>query len=146
MQDPGSRSVEPAVVLEMEGEEDGEVVVKEEPLTEHDLAGELTGAIKGVAHDLRAARTRRYTYDEWKRFVGLMRFSARCDHEHGSGGCCSAEGVVGWDWIGEDSPLLANITEAEWVLDRLCESLDRYTRRQAMLAVSVVFSLPFPLP
>lgn len=139
VQDPGSRSVEPAVVLEMDGEEDEVVVVQEEPLTEHDLAGELTGAIKGVAHDLRAARPRRYTYDEWKRFVGLMRFSARCSHEHGPpGGCCGAEGVVGWDWIGEDSPLLANITEAEWVLDRLCESLDRYTGRQAMLAVSVV--------
>lgn len=149
VQDPGSRSVEPAVVLEMDDGEDGDggEVVKEEPLTEHDLAGELTGAIKGVAHDLRARSPRRYTYDEWKRFVGLMRFSARCQENHDHGGCCGAEGVVGWDWIGEDSPLLANITEAEWVLDRLCESLDRYTRRQAMLAVSaVVFYCRCPYP
>ncbi len=27
--------------------------------------------------------------------------------------------------------MLADITEAEWVLDRLCESLNRYTRRQS---------------
>jgi hypothetical protein len=39
-------------------------------------------------------------------------------------------GPVEWDWIGEDSPMLADITEGEWVLDRLCESLNRYTRRQ----------------
>ena len=38
---------------------------------------------------------------------------------------------IEWDWIGEGSPMLADITEAEWVLDRLCESLNRYTRRQA---------------
>ncbi|KZF23493.1 voltage-gated potassium channel [Xylona heveae TC161] len=38
-------------------------------------------------------------------------------------------GLVDWDWIGEDSPMLADQTEPEWVLDRLCESLDRYFRR-----------------
>ena len=40
------------------------------------------------------------------------------------------EGIVEWDWIGEDSPMLAEETESEWVLDRLCESLGRYMRRQ----------------
>jgi len=38
---------------------------------------------------------------------------------------------VEWDWIGEDSPMLADVGESEWVLDRLCESLNRYTRKQA---------------
>ena len=40
------------------------------------------------------------------------------------------EGIVDWDWIGEDSPMLAEETESEWVLDRLCESLGRYMRKQ----------------
>ena len=40
------------------------------------------------------------------------------------------EGIVEWDWIGEDSPMLAEETESEWVLDRLCESLGRYMRKQ----------------
>lgn len=43
------------------------------------------------------------------------------------------EGLVEWDWLGADSPMLADITEAEWVLNRLCESLSRYTKRQANL-------------
>ncbi|KAK1827616.1 voltage-gated potassium channel [Podospora conica] len=147
VQDPGSRSVEPAGMdLEEEGEgEDGDgeeaPVPEGPPLTEHDVAEELTGAIKGVAHDLRRRRPRRYTYDEWKRFIGLMRFG--CEQDRGG----VEGGVSPWDWIGEDSPLLANITEAEWVLDRLCESLNRYTRRQAdkMEGVSF-FSRLYPPP
>ncbi|KAK1752066.1 hypothetical protein QBC47DRAFT_363663 [Echria macrotheca] len=41
--------------------------------------------------------------------------------------------ITTWDWIGEDSPLLADTTEAEWILDRLCESLHRYTRQHQSL-------------
>ncbi|KXJ95693.1 hypothetical protein Micbo1qcDRAFT_217414 [Microdochium bolleyi] len=37
-------------------------------------------------------------------------------------------GQLHWDWIGEDSPMLAGVSEAEWVLDRLCESFARYSR------------------
>jgi len=40
------------------------------------------------------------------------------------------EGLVEWDWIGEKSPMMAEQSESEWVLDRLCESLGRYIRRQ----------------
>ena len=46
------------------------------------------------------------------------------------------EGLVEWDWIGENSPMLSDMTEAEWILERLCESLNRYTRRQAKLVNS----------
>ena len=42
----------------------------------------------------------------------------------------SDEGIVKWDWIGEDSPMMAEESECEWILDRLCESMDRYMRRQ----------------
>ncbi|KAH7035446.1 uncharacterized protein B0I36DRAFT_382151 [Microdochium trichocladiopsis] len=40
-------------------------------------------------------------------------------------------GLIEWDWIGEDSPMLSGVSEAEWVLDRLCESLTRYARWQS---------------
>jgi len=39
------------------------------------------------------------------------------------------EGLVEWDWIGKDSPMMARQSEPEFVLDRLCESLARYMRR-----------------
>jgi potassium channel subfamily K len=38
--------------------------------------------------------------------------------------------LLNWDWIGENSPMLATQTEPEWVLDRLCESLIRYVSTQ----------------
>lgn len=114
---------------------------------EHDLATQLAAAIKSVAHDLRSDKPKRYTYEEWTRFTTLIRFSRRqnltsshAENEDtsstrsGSGSNSSSddeEHLVEWDWIGEDSPMLADITEAEWVLDRLCESLNRYTKRQA---------------
>jgi potassium channel subfamily K len=41
-------------------------------------------------------------------------------------------GVLSWDWIGEQSPLLAEKTEPEWVLDRLCESLVRYVAMRGL--------------
>ncbi|KAK3319253.1 hypothetical protein B0H66DRAFT_623855 [Apodospora peruviana] len=88
--------------------------------THHDLARQLATAIKSVAHDLRSSTPKQYTYQEWHHFTKLIRFSHLTPEGNSSGG------GIEWDWIGEDSPLLADITEAEWVLDRLCESLHRY--------------------
>lgn len=34
-------------------------------------------------------------------------------------------GVLNWDWIGEQTPMLSTQTEPEWILDRLCESMIR---------------------
>ncbi|KAJ8071776.1 hypothetical protein OCU04_002090 [Sclerotinia nivalis] len=102
----------------------------EEPAehTEHDLARKLATAIKRVANDLRADKPKKYSYEEWVEFTRLIRFSAHnakdVEKEEDD------EGLVEWDWIGEDSPMLADVSESEWVLDRLCESLNRYTRRQ----------------
>ena len=109
-----------------------------ERLDEHDndhvLASKLALAIKRVAHDLRATTPKRYSYEEWVYFTRLIRFSKNSKEEVDL--LEEEEGLVEWDWIGEDSPMLADITEAEWVLNRLCESLSRYTRRQARMAVS----------
>lgn len=38
-------------------------------------------------------------------------------------------GLIEWDWIGKNSPMMADQHECEWVLDRLCESLDRYMHK-----------------
>jgi hypothetical protein len=97
--------------------------------TEHDLARQLAITIKSVAHDLRANPPKRYGYEQWVNFTKLIRFSRGLREELEK--IEEEEGLVEWDWIGEDSPMLADITEAEWVLDRLCESLHRYTQKQA---------------
>jgi hypothetical protein len=104
----------------------------EEPpeVTEHDLARKLALAIKHVANDLRADRPKKYSYEEWVEFTRLIRFSRNKNPEEVEEEE-EEEGLVEWDWIGEDSPMLADVSESEWVLDRLCESLNRYTRKMA---------------
>jgi potassium channel subfamily K len=92
------------------------------------LARQLALAIRRTATDLQREKPREYTYEEWVEFTRLIRFSA-------VGGPSAAlqededEGMIEWDWIGEDSPMMAQQTESEFVLDRLCESLVRYLKR-----------------
>lgn len=92
------------------------------------LARQLALAIRRTATDLQLEKPREYTYEEWVEFTRLIRFSAL-------GGPSAAlqedenEGMIEWDWIGEDSPMMAQQTEPEFVLDRLCESLVRYMKR-----------------
>ncbi|RDW79600.1 hypothetical protein BP6252_04238 [Coleophoma cylindrospora] len=107
-----------------------EKLAEEKPdVTEHDLARKLALAIKKTANDLRADHPKKYSYEEWVEFTRLIRFSRKSPQEVEDEE--EEEGLVDWDWIGEDSPMLADVSESEWVLDRLCESLNRYTRRQA---------------
>jgi potassium channel subfamily K len=97
-------------------------------LDEHAIARKLALAIREVANDLRASPPRKYTYEEWAEFTHLIRFSrmqkSELEEEE------EELGLIEWDWIGEDSPMLAHGSESEWVLDRLCESLDRYMKKQ----------------
>jgi potassium channel subfamily K len=95
----------------------------EEPadLTEHDLARKLAIAIKRMAIDLRADRPKKYTYEEWVQFTRLIRFSG--NKELGGVEIDEEDGLIEWDWIGEDSPMLADVGESEWIMDRLIESL-----------------------
>jgi potassium channel subfamily K, other eukaryote len=113
-------------------------------LTNHELARKLAMAIKRAAHDLHAEPPKKYSYEEWVEFTRLIRFSVKSKEEVEAEE--QEEGLVEWDWIGEDSPMLANITEAEWVLDRLCESLNRYTRKQSQLVSDYLRSVPYLIP
>jgi potassium channel subfamily K len=100
-----------------------------ESLNEHDLARKLAKAIKRVAQDIHADVPVKYRYEEWVEFTRLIRFSAKSEMEVEME---EEEGLIEWDWIGEDSPMLSDAGEPQWILDRLCESLNRYTRRQAI--------------
>jgi potassium channel subfamily K len=92
------------------------------------LARQLALAIRRAAKDTSLLKPREYTYEEWVEFTRLIRFSA-------VGGPAEAlrdeedEGLIEWDWLAENSPMMAQQTESEFVLERLCESLVRYLRR-----------------
>ncbi|PLB35013.1 voltage-gated potassium channel [Aspergillus candidus] len=83
---------------------------------------------------------KQYTYTQWTVFKRLIQSSgaaawAASTHTHASlppddrreefKRKEDAYGLLDWDWIGVESPMMAGRTEPEWVLDRLCESLVR---------------------
>ena len=107
-----------------------EQVSELENLDDQALAGKLAIAIRHTANDLKDDPPRRYCYEEWAEYTRLIRFSRLSKEEIEQAE--EEQGIVEWDWIGEDSPMLADSTESEWVLDRLCESLNRYMRKRQM--------------
>ena len=125
-----------AVGPDVEGYHDGTRTVEQlahvDALDEHDLARRLTIAIRRTAEDLKTHPYKHYSYEEWVEFTRLIRFTKYKNNEASRALDVeeAEDGLIEWDWIGENSPMMAEGTEPEWVLDRLCESLDRYMRRQ----------------
>ena len=104
-----------------------EQVSELDSLDDQALAAKLAVAIRHTANHLKDDPPRRYGYEEWVEYTRLIRFSRSKEEIELEE---EERGIVEWDWIGEDSPMMADSTESEWVLDRLCESLHRYMRRQ----------------
>lgn len=94
------------------------------------LAAKLAIAIRHTANHLKDDPPRRYCYEEWAEYTRLIRFSRLSKEEIELAE--EEQGIVEWDWIGENSPMLADSSESEWVLDRLCESLNRHMRKQGI--------------
>ncbi|TLD32208.1 voltage-gated potassium channel [Venturia nashicola] len=92
------------------------------------LARQLALAIRRTASDLQLEKAREYKYEEWVEITRLIRFSA-LGGPNAAAQEAEDEGMIEWDWIGKDSPMMAQQTEPEFVLDRLCESLIRYIKR-----------------
>lgn len=106
-----------------------------------ELAQQLAFAIRRTTHDAREGKRKRYTYEEWVEFTRLIQFTdpnsrpttpaVRGQPFHSNSRVDEDEyGVLNWDWIGENSPMLADQSEPEWILERLCESLVRYVATQ----------------
>ncbi|KAJ9666832.1 Potassium channel [Coniosporium apollinis] len=119
-----------------EGETEAETTLKrslaelaaeaEAPPSEAELARRLAAAIRRAAHDLKLhceKPPKRYSYEEWVEFTKLIRFTT-------SEGDDEEDEMIEWDWIGEDSPMVAGVSEPEFVLERLCESMGRYIRKK----------------
>ncbi|KFY36538.1 hypothetical protein V495_07802 [Pseudogymnoascus sp. VKM F-4514 (FW-929)] len=99
-----------------------------EGMSSHEILRRLALAIKKAAQDMQVTPPKRYSYEEWAEFTRLIRFTAESREELREEE--EEEGLINWDWIGEDSPMLADMPEPEWVLNRLIESINRYTAKQ----------------
>ncbi|KAI9833133.1 MAG: Potassium channel [Thelocarpon superellum] len=99
--------------------------------TMHDIARRLPLAIRRVADQLNDDPPRRYSYEEWAEYTRLIRFSSETKSEVARDE--ESEGLINWDWIGDDSPLMSSSSETEWILDRLCESMNRYMNKLTRL-------------
>ncbi|KAH7371359.1 potassium channel-like protein [Pyrenochaeta sp. MPI-SDFR-AT-0127] len=104
--------------------------------THASLSRRLALSIRKVSLDLRLAESKCYSYEDWVEFTRLIRLTTleRLNRDLGTVTTENEneEGLVNWDWIGDDSPMLSTMSESEWLLERLCESLVRLERRKEM--------------
>ncbi|CAO2653713.1 Nn.00g031240.m01.CDS01 [Neocucurbitaria sp. VM-36] len=104
--------------------------------THSSLSRRLALSIQKVSVDLRLSVPKRYSYEEWVEFTRLIRLTTpeRLNNELGTVTTENEdeEGLVNWDWIGNDSPMMSAMSESEWLLERLCESLVRLEKRKEM--------------
>ena len=109
----------------------------------------LVKEIRNVMKDLNDSPPRKYSYHEWAWFLRLMgedenssrshrKALAHAPREEGT----DPESQTGiddddsdherhqWSWLGTRSPLMVETEEAEWVLERLSETLEKELRKQ----------------
>lgn len=100
-----------------------------EGMSSHEILRRLAIAIKKAAQDMQVSPPKRYSYEEWAEFTRLIRFTAESREQLKEEE--EQDGFINWDWIGEDSPMLSDMPEPEWILNRLIESINRYTAKQS---------------
>ena len=105
--------------------------------TQASLSRRIAMGIKKVSFDLRLEKPKRYSYEEWVEFTRLIRYTTPKRLNNLLGTTLTnvtedEEGLVNWDWLGEHSPMVAGITESEWLLERLVESLIRLEKRKEL--------------
>lgn len=110
-----------------------------EGMSSHEILRRLALAIKKAAQDMQVTPPKRYSYEEWAEFTRLIRFTAESREQLKEEE--DQEGFINWDWIGEDSPMLADMPESEWILNRLIESINRYTAKQSRKVSACIHAL-----
>ncbi|KAE8379586.1 hypothetical protein BDV26DRAFT_259108 [Aspergillus bertholletiae] len=124
----GPEDVERTSNAEPSGDAEDVQPVGERELSGSELAQRLAFAIRRTTRDVVNGSPKRYSYEEWVEFTRMIQFT-----NPSPGGTMLYEdeyGILNWDWIGENSPMLASQTEPEWVLERLCESMIRFISTQ----------------
>lgn len=128
--DPADDSRAPKTIQELAAEE----------LDEPNMTRGLAYALRRVADDMKRDPHKHYQYEEWVEFTRYIRFSRldkvikdaeqrgkQLQYDE------TVDGVIEWDWLDSNSPMTSEQSEAEWVLDRLLESLLRVIRRKEVM-------------
>lgn len=103
------------------------------PASSSSISQRLALSIKRVAADLRNPSGRKqYEYEDWVEFTHLIRATRGPSRRSNTDGEDEElGGLVEWDWLGRESPMMSGVSEPEWLLQRLCESLVRMERHKA---------------
>jgi len=133
--------------------------VEEEELGEAEEAGEhgdtlqrdihfyhyvLAKEIRQLMKDVDAAPPRQYTYQEWSYYLRLLGKDENDSSQHRkpkveaernnnfptiAAAYGDAKNELTWSWLGIRSPLMGSTTEAQWLLQRLVETLESEMRK-----------------
>ena len=107
----------------------------------HDYHAILAREFRIVLEHLSETPPKRYTYEEWAYYLDLIGEDESSTKSHGQPSVrpdklgestetrkVSDEtdnlGLKEWSWLGEQSPLMGGMEEAEWVLDKLARRLE----------------------
>ncbi|KAL8928102.1 MAG: hypothetical protein Q9172_001012 [Xanthocarpia lactea] len=116
----------------------------------HEYHYQLIREFRNVMKHLDENPPRRYTYEEWAWFLKLMGedednqsshrrppINVRNDYQGNGepdmqkgGAENGADEPRQWSWLGNRSPLMGDMGEAEWVLERLAITLEKELKRQ----------------
>jgi len=107
----------------------------------------LARELRQVMRDVDAALLKQYTYSEWSYFLRLLGQNESDASRHRkppikadrsknhpdlgkAGGKNSESGEpYSWSWLGTRSPFMGNKTEAQWILERLSETIEREMKK-----------------
>lgn len=106
----------------------------------------LSIEIQRIVKDLHASPPRKYSYEEWARFLGLMTVDSSSeeddDEDERVRGSSTDEQRSSRNrpdnndrdqpgfWLGDRSPLMSEEDEAEWIVARLCRALETLLREE----------------
>ena len=109
----------------------------------------LIKEFRNVLKHLNESPPRKYTYDEWAWFLKLMGEDENSDASHRKAPVKVKRGEDEepdtqqatsddknkvdrqWSWLGNRSPLMGEVEEAEWVLERLSNTLEKELKRRS---------------
>ncbi|KAE9377358.1 voltage-gated potassium channel [Stipitochalara longipes BDJ] len=92
----------------------------DEKWTHADLLYQLAREIRELLPKLSDSKGRKYTYEEWTKFIHLLNHDAsKKDHIS----------TASWSWLDDSSPLFRHRNETAWILERLSMRLEEELKK-----------------